>query len=88
MKTTTDGLALRNAPASPALVTTKLKTTALLNEGDETQKQVDSYLLMNISNQESTGSTAAHSTHTERSLKQNKMLGNITGECVQLLSLL
>ncbi|XP_030594101.1 group 3 secretory phospholipase A2-like [Archocentrus centrarchus] len=93
MKTTTDGLpgkltthkkttetptsntlvALRNAATFPRLSTTKLKTTALLNAGDATQKQVDSYLLMKNSNH-----NIAHSTHTEKSLKQNETSSNIT----------
>lgn len=67
-------------------IAAKLKTAAPLNKDDEPQKQVHSYLLMNNSNQGLTGSTTAQSTHTERSLKQSKMLHKITGECVQLLT--
>ncbi|XP_006805971.1 group 3 secretory phospholipase A2-like [Neolamprologus brichardi] len=59
-------------------IAAKLKTAASLNKDDEPQKQVHSYLLMNNSNQGLTGSATAQSTHTERSLKQSKMLHKIT----------
>lgn len=67
-------------------IAAKLETAAPLNKDDEPQKQVHSYLLMNNSNQGLTGSATAQSTHTERSLKQSKMLHKITGECAQLLT--
>ena len=69
--------------ATPA--TTKLKR-AVSTEVGTPERQMDSHLLWNNTNQEPMRGTEAPNTHSVRGLKLNSALHNLTGECMQLLT--
>lgn len=69
--------------ATPA--TTKLKRAASTEVG-RPERQMDSHLLWNNTNQEPMRGTKAPNRHSVRGLKLNSALHNLTGECMQLLT--